>query len=176
MKQSKLKILRRIFSGYIGRFSEGKALPAALRLANTFLVSLLLFSFAGCAPMRPEDNQDWYQSQKPILMARSQARWQALIQGDIASAYAFTSPDYRAVVNLQQYKGKYGKAVNWLMAKPEAVHYDEPTVATVSVEVRYRVELPGMAGKPFESQRDISEKWIYKDQGWWYTTHGHAEG
>jgi len=37
------------------------------------------------------------------------------------------------------------------------------------VEVTYRVDLPG-SGRVIETPKAISEKWIYKDREWWYTS------
>jgi len=82
----------------------------------------------------------------------------------------YTTPEYRAVVNLQQYKGKYGRVVDWRGARVVDIGYDVPTVATVSVEVTYRVGLPGTGGELIETQKAISEKWMYKNREWWYTS------
>jgi hypothetical protein len=38
------------------------------------------------------------------------------------------------------------------------------------VEVTYRVAVPGSGGGSIETQKAISEKWIYKDREWWYTS------
>lgn len=146
------------------------------RLNNRVLLSfaglacVLSLSLAGCATVKPADSEAWRASQRPVIKARAEARWESLIKDDIEKTYSFTSPEYRAVVTLQQYKGKYGRVVDWRMAKVVNVSYDEPTVATVSVEVTYRVDLPGTRGEPIETQKAISEKWIYKDRVWWYTS------
>jgi hypothetical protein len=71
---------------------------------------------------------------------------------------------------MQQYKGKYGRVLDWQMAKVLNVSYDDPAVATVSVEVRYRVDLPGIRGEVFETQKTIPEKWLYKDRKWWFVS------
>jgi len=34
--------------------------------------------------------------------------------------------------------------------------------------VTYRVGIPGAGGELIETQKSISEKWIYKDREWWY--------
>ncbi len=130
-------------------------------------VSLFL---SGCATQLPVGSEQWQASQRPALKERAEARWDALIKGDIEKAYAYTSPEYRSVVSLQQYMGKYGRVINWRMAQVANVSYDESTVATVSVEVTYRVGFPGLGGESIETQKAISEKWIYKDREWWYTS------
>ncbi|HUX29413.1 MAG TPA: hypothetical protein VMV78_02165 [Thiobacillus sp.] len=129
----------------------------------------MLSALPGCATLEPEESEKWRESQRPVLKARAEARWDALIKGDIEKAYVHTTPEYRAVVNLQQYKGKYGRVLDWQGARVVDISYDVPTVATVSVEVTYRVGLPGMGGEVIETQKVISEKWIYKNREWWYT-------
>lgn len=130
----------------------------------------MLSALPGCATLEPEESEKWRESQRPVLKARAEARWGALIKGDIENAYTYTTPEYRAVVNLQQYKGKYGRVVDWRGARVVDIGYDVPTVATVSVEVTYRVGLPGTGGELIETQKAISEKWMYKNREWWYTS------
>lgn len=134
------------------------------------LACVVALSLSACATLQPEDSKQWRESQRPVLMARAEARWGDLIKGDIEKVYSYTSPEYRAVVSLQQHKGNYGRVLNWRMARVVNVSYDAPTVATVSVEVTYRVDLPGTGGEMIETQKAITEKWIYTDREWWYTS------
>lgn len=134
------------------------------------LAYAMLSALPGCATLEPEESEKWRESQRPVLKARAEARWDALIKGDIEKAYIYTTPEYRAVVNLQQYKGKYGRVLDWRGARVVDISYDVPTVATVSVEVTYRASLPGTGGEMIETQSLISEKWIYKNREWWYTS------
>ena len=134
------------------------------------LAFAMLSALPGCATLEPEESEKWRESQRPVLKARAEARWGALIKGDIESAYMYTTPEYRAVVNLQQYKGKYGRVVDWRGARVVDIGYDVPTVASVSVEVTYRVDLPGTGGELIETKKAISEKWIYRNREWWYTS------
>ena len=129
----------------------------------------VLSTLPGCATLQPEDSERWRDSQRSVLKARAEARWNALIKGDIEKAYLYTTPEYRAVVNPQQYKSKYGRVLDWRGAHVVDISYDVPTVATVSVEVTYRIDLPG-TGELIETRKAISEKWIYKNKGWWYTS------
>jgi hypothetical protein len=141
---------------------------------RSFLVAglayAMLSALPGCATLEPEESEKWRESQRPLLKARAEARWDALIKGDVEKAYLYTTPEYRAVVNPQQYKGKYGRVLDWRGARVVDISYDVPTVAAVSVEVTYRIGLPGAGGEVIETQKAISEKWIYKNREWWYTS------
>ena len=109
-------------------------------------------------------------SQRPILKQRAETRWNALIKGEYELAYEYLTPAQRSVVSLQQYKRTTGGAVQWRVAQVDDIRYDSPTVAAVSVAVTYRFAAPGSGGKEIESVRQMQEKWLYKDGGWWYTT------
>ena len=154
-----------------------KRMPHTLA-ALACVVSLFL---SGCAmdgpppPAKPAavpevGSEQWLETQRPILMARAEDRWNALIKGDMEKVYLFTSPAYRSVVSLQQYKGKYGRTIEWLMARADKVSYDGPAVATVSVDVTYRVGLLKSRGESIEMHKAMTEKWIYTDREWWYTS------
>lgn len=124
---------------------------------------------AGCASMKPEDSDKWRESQKPVIEKRVEARWKAMIDGDLEKAYGYSTPEYRAVVTLQQYKGRYGRVLEWLMARVQNISYDSPTVASVSVDVTYRASIMGSMGKPIETNKLLTEKWLFKGGEWWYT-------
>jgi hypothetical protein len=146
----------------------GVSSRVAISVATMVCAGSLFLS--GCAMLEPEGSEKWQEAQRTVLETRAVDRWNALIKWDIEKAYSYTSPEYRSVVSLQQYKGKYGRSVNWRMARVVNVSYDGPAVATVSVEVTYRVGLPGSGGEVIETQKAISEKWIYKDREWWFTS------
>lgn len=138
------------------------------KLVMVGLTCAALVGLSGCATLQPEDSEKWRTSQREILKERAEARWSALIKRDFEKAYAFTTPEYRAVVSAQQYPSKYGRVLDWRVARVLNVSYDDPTVATVSVEVTYRVALRGTGGEAVETPSVVSEKWIYKNREWWY--------
>lgn len=142
------------------RFLIGIVMVAAAALAGT-----------GCATTKPEDSDKWYQSQRQALKSKVEARWAALIKGDTETAYMYLSPAQRSVVSLQQYRRTLGGSVQWRVAQVDDIRYDSPTVAVVSVALTYRFASSATGNKEIESVRQMQEKWLYKDGGWWYTTH-----
>lgn len=132
----------------------------------TILPAMLL---SGCSTIQPGDTDEWRNSQVKVLKERAEARWAALIKHDFASAYDYLSPDFRAVVTLQQYKGRIGSVVDWQLARAKNVSYDDPTVASVMMEVTYRFRMPSTGGE-IESTKFLDEKWLFKDGNWWYTS------
>jgi hypothetical protein len=141
-----------------------------LRICAFRLLAFVLgvFVMVGCA-LTPEDGDRWGESQRLVLKQRAEARWEGLINGDVGQVYSYTSPAYRSVVSLQQFRGKYGRALDWRVARVVDIGYDAPTVASVSVEVTYQIGAPGIPGQLIENKKVLTEKWLYMDGGWWYT-------
>lgn len=140
------------------------------RFLGFLAVLSLVLGLAGCASApAPTDGASWQEQQTARLSVRAQARWDAVIKGELDKAYLFLSPEYRSVVSLQQYKAKYGRTLEWRMAQTERIRYDDPNVASVFMGVSYRTYLPGAKGELFESKKILTEKWLYKDGEWWYT-------
>lgn len=140
------------------------------RKAAGFVVALVSALMISACATAPADNDAWRDSQRSVLKQRAEARWQMLIEGDFKEAYGFLSPDYRSVVNLQQYKKKFGRSIDWRLARVDDIRYDSPTVATVLVKLTYATDLPGARGELIQNTREMPEKWLYKDGGWWYTS------
>lgn len=138
-----------------------------LRFIIATIAALVLgFGLAGCAST--PDDAAWKASQSQNLKMRAEARWEALIKGDLQQVYAFMSPEYRNVVSLQQFKSRYGRTVEWRLARVDDIRYDSPTVVSVMMGVTYRTYLPGARGEPFDNRRTLTEKWLLKDGEWWY--------
>lgn len=136
-------------------------------LVAAILVVVIGFGMSGCASMS-SDNAAPTEAQKQQLKQRAESRWEALIKGELQLVYAFMSPDYRNVVSLQQFKSRYGRTVEWRLARIDDIRYDSPTVASVMMGVAYRTMLPGARGDMFENRKTLTEKWLFKDGEWWY--------
>lgn len=139
------------------------SVKSAIARFIVFLMTAMLLS--ACVTLTPSNTEQWRTSQTKVLKARAQARWEALIKGDLKTAYGYSSPQYRAVVTLQHYRGRIGSIVQWKLARVKDVRYDGPTVASVLVEVTYDYEMPTGDVK---STRLVREKWVYLDGNWWY--------
>ncbi len=120
------------------------------------MIAMGLLVSCSVAPVAPEDTDQWKNSQRPVLKERAEGRWAALIKRDMDKVYAYNTPAYRDVVTLQQFQGKYGRAVNWTVAEAQDIRYDAPTVASVSVEVTYQMAMPGVRGKLLEDKKVLT--------------------
>lgn len=108
-------------------------------------------------------------SEPATIEARAQARWDALIAGDMAQAYAYYSPGYRSVVELPAFERLMARrTVSWTGAEYQEKGPCDDMTCKVRVALFYRVKprLPG-AG-PFDGSRIIHEDWIFTENQWFF--------
>lgn len=148
--------------------SSARAAPPRWRSA---LAGALCAALLGACASHPapadiaEASPQWLEAQKPRIAERAQARWDALIAGDFARAYAFQTPEYRSVFSAQQFAGNFGTAVAWRLARVKSVQYDQSNVARVVVEVEYEAPVGLVNAK---GVRQMSENWLYSEGSQWY--------
>lgn len=93
------------------------------------------------------------------------ARWQALIAGDFAKAYAYAAPSYRAINPLAMYRAnKQGVSVKWLSANVLKVAC-ELAVCTVQIELESKPITPIRFTGTLQSA--VDEKWVLEEGKWW---------
>ena len=126
-----------IFPG-VARFIWALALGAAL---------------AGCAAMQPRAPEE-------AVKARAQARWDALLKGDVKAAYAFLSPGSRAVNTQEAYGGSLRSGF-WKSAVVEKAACDAPDACEAQVTIEYEFQ-----GK--RTKTPLRETWIREGTDWWY--------
>ena len=109
---------------------------------------------AGCASLGNKSDED-------IVKERAQARYDALLGGDIKKAWAFTAPTYRQRVSAEGYASVMGGVGNWTKAEVSRVTCEEDR-CEVSGLVSYNV--PGMK---LENTITLTDVWIRTDGKWW---------
>jgi len=112
----------------------------------------LVLGAGGCATV-PE------QSPEQVVKARAQARWDALVKGDIETAYGFLGPGSRAVNSLEAYKASIRKDF-WTDAKVESVKCEGDT-CEVSARIEYKF-------RGSRTKTPLEETWIRQQGNWWY--------
>ena len=95
---------------------------------------------------------------------RAEARWQALISDDIATAYGYLSPTTREVVSLDQYKAKVARGTF------REVRIDDVKCEAelCKVSVRHTFDRPRMKGMV----TPLEETWIIERGQFWYVYRG----
>lgn len=126
------------------------------------LAVLLLSACATTSAVSPED----------VIEQRAQARWDALLTGDYASAYAFCSPGYRSTVSATDYEiGIRLKRVKWTSAS-YLDHDCEENTCKVRFQMGYRVNSPVPGVEVWNGYDRIEDQWIKTGGEWWYLPPG----
>lgn len=102
------------------------------------------------------------------LKERVLVRWQALVKGDFDAAYQFETPAYRAAYTPSQFRYQFGNQTLWRMANIIDIHYDDPIVARVQVEIAYRYAEPAKGHRMQDMTQQVNETWLRKEEQWWH--------
>lgn len=95
-----------------------------------------------------------------IVTERAEARWKALIENDIETAYGYISPAGRELLPLRNYRMKVKSGI-WEDAKVDSVACNNE-ICSVKVLLTYNLrDIKGL-------QKILEESWISEKGGWWY--------
>ena len=103
-----------------------------------------------------------------LVRERAQARWDALLNGDFATAYSYLSPGYRSATTVVDYEIEIRmRKVQYRTAEFQDYSCEE-SICTVRLKIGYKIAkpVPGMAN--WESDDVVSEQWIKSDGNWWF--------
>ena len=87
---------------------------------------------------------------------RVNARWAALIKGDLDSAYEFLSPTSRETVSLVAFKARRG-SLAWKAAAIESISCE---AEACRVELKVTYDYPVQGGMMRDIQTPMSETWV----------------
>ena len=133
----------------------------AVRPIVTVLVLLAVMLLSACATTSTASRED-------VIKERSQARWDALLARDYASAYAFYSPGYRSAVSVVDFEiGIRIRRIRFTSAKFMEQNCEENT-CTVVFQVGYRAGTPVPGVAVWDGYDTISDQWVKTGGEWWY--------
>jgi len=98
------------------------------------------------------------------LEKRAEARWELLVQGKVAEAYAYLSPATREVTSLEKYSGSI-KPGMWRSGMVSKVSCTAEEVCLVEVDLKYGFKPRGR--HIFESVMMLKETWRKVAGEWW---------
>lgn len=122
-------------------------------VARNIWALVLGVAVAGCAAMQPRTPEE-------AVKARAQARWDALLKGDMKAAYALLSPGSKAVTTQEAYAGTM-RAGFWKSVVVEKVACDAPQACEAQVTIEYEFQ-----GR--RTRTPLRETWIREGMDWWY--------
>jgi hypothetical protein len=125
------------------------------------IVGATLFAMlAGCATVAPTTDD--------IIAERAQARWDAVLAKDYATAYTYYSPGFRSKVSVTDLEIKLRlQRVRWVTAKYKDHTCSEDT-CTVHVNITYQVNTPVPGVNTWSGFDLIEEQWVKTGGEWWY--------
>lgn len=132
----------------------------SLARAAVIAVALPFVALTGCATVAPTADN--------IVAERAQARWDAVLAKDYATAYTYYSPGFRAKVSQTDLEIKLRlQRVRWTTAKVK-----DQTCAgeacTVRVDITYQVGAPVPGVSTWSGFDLIEEQWVKTGGDWWY--------
>lgn len=128
--------------------------PARALRGAALLITVVLAACAAVQPAPPED----------VVRSRANARWQALVAGDFAAAYNYSTPGFKAVVATGAYKTRFGSAA-WHGAEVISVACPEPTQCTARVRIDFKYLSKSKGADKISTHTD--EIWLLENGQWW---------
>jgi hypothetical protein len=118
-----------------------------------------LLVLAGCAGMQ--------QAPEEVVLERAQARWDALLTGNLAEAYEYLSPGYRSAVSLNSWQRAWlTQKINRTGARVTESDCAEDTCnVTISIDYVLIGAIPGVGR--LDKTTTIDEDWV-RVSGQWY--------
>lgn len=99
---------------------------------------------------------------------RAVERWNALIRGDVETAYSYLSPGFRSAKPLSIYERMVGGgATRWEAVDIQDTACEQDTCAlNVKVTYQYVGSIREMVGQTFNTV--LQENWVRVDSEWWF--------
>src|SRR5690606_19038585 len=95
---------------------------------------------------------------------RAQSRWDALLAGKWETAYSFSTPAYRAAIDVDGFAKRQGGQGGWTGAEVRSVECKAEDICEATVRIQARA----LMGRGFKAVRtDYTERWVREDGRWW---------
>ena len=125
---------------------------------------LLAGAVAACAGMGGVSKDSPPEVKVAAVKERSQARWQALIKGDLNTAYTYLSPASKAATPLESYRRQIRPGM-WREVKIDSVEC-EAELCNVQLQLTYDIARGRTSMKGIVTP--VSERWIIEDGAAWF--------
>lgn len=143
-------------------YSAFRRVPLGMRCAGTGAILLLAVLLSACAT-DPVAHRD------AVVAERAQARWDALLAKEFATAYGYAAPGYRSATTATDFEIEFRSRRMTYDSAEYRSHRCEEKVCTVSMWVAYTVPRPAQGVPEWKSQSMIEERWIEIGGEWWFS-------
>jgi hypothetical protein len=123
------------------------------KAVSAVVVAVALAAISACAMVKPRSAEE-------IVQEKAQARWDALVKGDTATAYRYFSPGTRTVITPEGYDATINKGF-WKSAKIEKVTCETAEACEVLATIEYEYQR-------IRTKTPLRETWIREGSDWWY--------
>jgi hypothetical protein len=135
-------------------------------VAGWMLVAMV-GTVAACAGMGGVTKDSPPEVKAAAVRERSQARWQALIKGDLDAAYAYMSPASRAVTSIEAYRRQVRPGL-WREVRIDSVEC-EAELCNVKLQLTYDIPRGPMSPKAVTGiDTPVSERWVIENGSAWF--------
>jgi hypothetical protein len=159
--------INRTFCDVFRHFHRGGVAKRRHSVAGPLLVTIGIL--AGCAGVGGLSDDAAPEVKRDVVAQRAKARWERLIERDLAGAYEYMSPASRATTPLDLYKARH-KVGLYRSVKVDGVHCEADT-CTVDLSLTYDYKGKGMK-EPMEITTPLTEKWIISQGQAWFVDRG----
>lgn len=102
-----------------------------------------------------------------VVKERAEARWQALIKGDLDAAYAYLSPGSKAATPIAAYRRQIRPGL-WRAVKIDSVEC-EAELCSVKLQLTYDIPRGPMSPKPYTGlETPVAERWVIENGSAWF--------
>jgi len=165
-REIKLQVNRLTVQGRLSRLQSTLAGFSLPRMAGWMPV-VVASMVAACAGIGGVSKDSTPEVKAAAVRERSQARWQALIKGDLDAAYAYLSPASKAVTPIESYRRQIRPGL-WREVKINGVEC-EAELCSVQLQLTYDIPRGPMSPKPVKGiGTPLTERWVIEDGSAWY--------
>ena len=128
------------------------------RRLGALAVTLSTLALAGCGAFTPATPEQ-------IVQKRASEYWEARITGKFEKAYELSTPSYRKLKTLDQFRMQFGPGVSVQAAEVASV-VCEPQKCTTKMKISAKPALIGVKLGTIPLYMD--EIWLLEDGQWWH--------
>jgi hypothetical protein len=142
-----------------------RRLPVGRSSAFGWSVLVLMVSLvvlAGCATTSPTAARD------TLIQQRAQARWDAILARDYATAYAYATPGYRSATSATDFEIDLRSRRVQYTSGAYKDHSCEEAACTVRISVGYKVARPVAGLSEWNGNSLLEEQWVFSQGEWWF--------